>query len=140
MMLPSSSQVSATSPSQASSPAGHRGPVVPVLLASVVSALSSVVPLTSPVVICPLVLSVTGSPVGASVVVGAGSPDVEVVCAGADVEPMTSVALSFGVVIAGDESSPQASAPRIATPPPATFATSRPNRIAETVSPRRIWW
>ncbi|WAS96177.1 hypothetical protein [Nannocystis punicea] len=98
------------------------------------------VPLTAPVVICPLVLSGPGSLVGASVVVGAGSPEVDVVCAGADVEPMTSVALSFGVVIAGDESSPHACAPKIATPPIATFAKSRPNRIAETVSPRRIWW
>jgi len=93
--------------------------------------------LSSPVVICPLVVSGPEPVVGAPPVVGSGP---SVLDAGDDVEPMTSVALASGFVIAGGESSPHESAARIATPPPATFAKSRPNRIAETVSPRRIWW
>src|SRR5690606_4292150 len=125
---PASSQVSAMSPSQVIWPGVHCGSGAPVVLVWL------------SMVTCPRDPSVvSGAPVvGGPVVVGAlvepGS--------GAPVELASSVVVAAAVaaVAAGGDSSPlHASAPSIATPPPTSRAHARPNRIAETVSPPRIW-
>jgi len=118
-MSPLSSQVTALSPSQVTPRVEHGGSGSPVVMSVLEPVLSSVV------VGWAVVPSVVGAPV-----VGAGSAVVGSSGAGAVVEPTTSVALVLGDVIAGDESSLHASAPRIASPPLATFANTRPTRIA----------
>jgi hypothetical protein len=117
--------VRATSPSHTISPGGQRGGGELVELTQPLAPIDA-----SPVVTCPVAVGASVEPV-----VGAGA-DVEV-GSGADVEPTISVVLPAAVEVAAGESSPHACAPRIATPPP---TSTRPIRIAETVSLPRFGW